>query len=279
MKVAVGIVLYNPNVDYLIKSLEEVYDLAADIYLVDNHSRNIDQIRDSISKFEHITFISNSENLGIAGALNQVLKVSWANQDDFLITLDQDSILKKDSIQKMLYFHDLKNVAMICPVINDVNKQLKIPIKNDFVEIDRCITSGSIMNLKICKEIGLFDEQMFIDYVDFDYCKRIRLKGKKIIRAEDSILDHQIGKRSKRHFLFWTVFPTNHDEQRVYYYVRNIYYYLRKFHKKLTIQEKMIEYKYLLWKLVGIVLYEQNKMQKWNAFFRGKWDSKKMKIR
>ncbi len=268
MKIGACIILYNPNIERLSLSIKELENIVDIIYLIDNNSSNIKEIEKEF-KNNKIEFINNTKNCGIAYALNQALAISHKDKVDYLITLDQDSIFKQTEIEKILKHKNENNVAIFCPVINDLNKNKNINSIESISDIDRCITSGSIMNLKECLEVGLFDEKMFIDYVDFDYCKRIRLANKRIVRVNNSILDHEIGKRQKRKFLFWTVYPTNHNEKRIFYYSRNIKYYLKKYKKDLSISEKIKEYKYLIWKLVSIILYENNKNNKIKMYFKG----------
>lgn len=269
-----GIVLYNPDIRILKKSIRNIEKKVSKIYLIDNSSNNIEEIRKI--KEKNIVLIENKENLGIAKALNQIIK-NCENDSKWVLTLDQDSIPTEKMINEMLKYISKENVSMICPTIIDRNKNdITIKQTKEYEEIKRCITSGTIMNVNDCKNFGYFDETMFIDYVDFDYCKRVSLNDKKIIKINNAYLEHEIGKREKRKFLFLTVYPTNHNEKRIYYYVRNIYYYLSKYKKDLTIKEKIIEYKFLLWKYISIILYEKNKKNKLKMYFKGKKDSKKM---
>lgn len=274
MKLAAGIVLYNPDLKKLDKSLKELNNIADVIILVDNCSRNIEKIRDMVDK--DAILLENAENLGIAVALNMLVDSANSKKCDFLLTLDQDSIMPRDALNKMIECASKKDVAIVCPMIVDVNKKEPAVYKEDLEEIDRCITSGSLMNLRICNKIGRFDEKMFIDYVDFDYCKRIRLAGYKIVRVNSAKLIHELGKRTERKFLWKTVYPTNHKPERVYYYARNIYYYLRKYKKNLSFGEKVWEHVTILWKAIAIILYEDDKIEKISSFLDGKKDSKKM---
>jgi rhamnosyltransferase len=273
-KICVGIVLYNPDIETLLESLNEVSKITSKIYLVDNHSNNIDIIERK--KLPNVTLIKNSANFGIAKALNQILEIAYEDDNKYLITLDQDSILKSYMIENMMNYVQIKDVALICPIINDLNKSKNIVQAKKFIDVDRCITSGTLMILDECKAIGKFDEKMFIDYVDFDYCKRIKLFGKRIIRVNDAVINHEVGKRTKRKFLFWTVYPTNHNSGRVYYYARNIKYYLIKFKGQLTLREKINQHVFLVWKLVSILLYERDKTVKVKNFFKGINEAKKL---
>ena len=274
MKVVAGIVLYNPDINRLKSSISELISEVDKICLIDNASLNINDIEKLATN--NVFIIKNEKNFGIAKALNQLLDFSYQTKADYLLTLDQDSVLEKSMLKIMLNYVGEKQVAMICPVINDLNRKNVVEQQNKIKEVERCITSGTLMNLKLCKEIGYFDEKMFIDYVDFDYCKRVKLAGKKIIRVKDAIINHEIGKRSKHKFLFFTVYPTNHNSTRIYYYARNIKYYLKKFNNQMTIKEKLIEYRYLFWKLFCIIFYEKQKEKKIRMFFKGIKDSKKM---
>lgn len=273
MKLLAGIILYNPNIEHLKLSISEL-SIPSEICLIDNGSKNIEEIRKLKNK--KVKLIENSTNFGIAKALNQLLDYAQLNNFSNLLTLDQDSILKNEMLKNMTNYINKENVALICPLINDLNKNKRIVQNENVVEVKRCITSGTIMNLKECKKIGKFDEKMFIDYVDFDYCKRVLLNNKKIIRLKNAVIDHEVGKRSSRKFLFINVYPTNHNPKRIYFYARNIKYYMQKFSKEMSLIEKIVEYKYLSWKLISIILYEKNKREKIIMFYKGIRDSKKM---
>jgi len=268
MKIAASIILYNPNISRLSSSIKELEKIVDIIYLIDNNSSNVLETKKTF-KNSKIKIITNKDNFGIAYALNQALALSHKDNISYLITLDQDSIFKASEIKKAFKHLNTANVAIFCPVIQDINKENKKQITNSTVDVNRCITSGSIMNIKECLEVGLFDEDMFIDYVDFDYCKRIKLANKRIVRINNSFLEHEIGKRQKRKFLFFTVYPTYHNQLRIFYYARNIKYYLKKYKGNLTLGERLNEYKYLLWRLVSIILYEDNKKNKLHMYFKG----------
>lgn len=274
MKIVAGIVLYNPNIDRLKLSIEELNKVVDMICLVDNGSSNINEINSIINNKVYI--IKNHNNLGIAKALNQLIDYALDNKTTYLLTLDQDSIFLEESLRELLKYTYLENTALLCPIINDLNRNKMVSFSGQYREIDRCITSGTVMNLELCQKVGYFDEKMFIDYVDFDYCKRVINIGMKIVQVKDSIINHEIGKRSKKKLLFWIVYPTNHSPKRIYYYSRNILYYCKKFKKSMTLQEKMKEYIYMLWKFVSIVLYEENKTAKIRYFIKGINDNKKL---
>ena len=274
MKLAVGIVLYNPDLKRLKRSLEKLGENVDMIILVDNGSKNIEDIRGICDK--RILLIENGKNLGIAAALNMVVEAANKAKCNYLLTLDQDSVMKEGALAKMLEYIDKEGVAIVCPRIVDINKTKQKVGKEEIEEISRCITSGSLMNLELCNKVGKFDEKMFIDFVDFEYCKRIQLAELKILRVNSAELEHEVGRRTKKRFLFITLYPTNHNKERVYYYGRNLAYYKNRFKKNLNVGEKINLAATKIWKIGTIALYEDDKGSKLRKFFDGQRDGKKL---
>ncbi len=272
--IGIGIVLFNPNVDLLINNIKELKKISNNIFFIENGSSNISEIKAAIKDYK---VIYNKSNQGIAKALNQLVELSIKEGMDYLLTLDQDSRMNLECFKEMYKYNDKNNVAIVCPRIFDINKKKNKEPKNRTEYVDRCITSGSLMNLSICKKLPGFDEKMFIDYVDFDYCKMLTINGYKILRVNEAIMKHEIGKRINRRFLFWNVYPTNHSNtKRYYYYSRNIKYYLRKYKGKITLKEYLKEEVILIWKIISVILYEENKKEKIKSFFNGLRDSRSM---
>ena len=70
-KIAAGIVLYNPDIDRLKKNLEAIAPQVEKVFLVDNHSDHIENIKKLLEQFPVCELIENEKNAGIATALNQ----------------------------------------------------------------------------------------------------------------------------------------------------------------------------------------------------------------
>lgn len=69
----------------------------------------------------------------------------------------------------------------------------KINPKNGLHEVFQTIASGKILNSKYLDDVGLMDENLFIDWVDLEWCWRAGKKGYKIIGNADVIITHQLG--------------------------------------------------------------------------------------
>jgi rhamnosyltransferase len=99
--------------------------------------------------------------------------------------------------------------------------------------IDKMITSGMLLNLLLVEAIGWFDEQLFIDLVDYDYCIRAQQKGYFIIQFSNIHLYHEVGKevyRSSIKTLFLVKKKKDlHSPLRCYYMYRNMLYLEEKY--------------------------------------------------
>ena len=111
-----------------------------------------------------------------------------------------------------------------------------------------------------------FDNKMFIDYVDYDYALRCVINNYKIIRMNDVILDHRIGRSVYRKFLWTKIRVANHPAYRKYYIARNIVIYIRRYAKNINVMAELLR----LFKVFLLtVLYEDNKKEKLKAYFKG----------
>ena len=70
--------------------------------------------------------------------------------------------------------------------------------KSEYMHVNTCITSGAFSKVSAWKEIGKYDESMFIDSVDFEYCYRMRKYGYGVIQVRDVQLLHELGKSQER---------------------------------------------------------------------------------
>ena len=104
-------------------------------------------------------------------------------------------------------------------------------------------------------------EKLFIDYVDFEYCLRLRLNGFKIIQLNNITLYQELGNMVTKRILFWKVGISNHSPQRIYYRVRNRLFVSSKYFLHFPIWSIM-QMAYLWIEFGKIVLFEDNKILK-----------------
>ena len=173
------------------------------------------------------------------------------------------------------YLNVESNIGIAAPVILDrhVGVVGHRP-QNDYEHVKTCITSGAFSNIAAWKNIGEYDESMFIDSVDFEYCYRMRKYGYGVIQVRDVKLLHELGNSQKKRFLFWKINVTGHSAFRKYYIARNNVYYPLKHHLYLHLIRGNIRNICLI---IITVLYEDDKKGKIASVFKGWKDAYKVR--
>lgn len=244
MKIIAGIVLYKPKRERLLTCLQNILSQFEEIILFDNIGDQ--QYLQEISK--KIYYYTEEENKGIAYALNSIFKIAKQRNADWVVTFDQDTNIPLDYKLKCEELIYLPNVAIISPQVIDKRRLYLKAVKREeaFIDVDYCITSASCTNLKIWEKIGGFDDWLFIDFVDGDYCKRVVLEGYRIIQISNIIIDQEFGDISlkspwKVKFFLWLskvthnknvaklTYNKNVSPLRVYYVHRNLLYLNKKY--------------------------------------------------
>lgn len=275
--ISAGIVLYNPDIERLKKNIVSIYPQIKKLYLVDNNSENYDEIKKVVDGYSEIVLIKNNENYGVAKALNQIMEAASLSGCQWNVLLDQDSIVPENYIE---IFKEAKNnlkgknIAILCPLIDDLNSKVNdLNMVSEYQYIDFCITSGSINNVDIWKEMGGFDEKLFIDGVDLDYCLRLIKNNYEIVRVNTVSIKHEIGKIKSIKFLGKNFESFNHSPFRKYYIARNIFYLDIK-HKGKISPSTLARFI----KQICLVLFiDDNKWKKIKALLKGMYASRKLK--
>lgn len=272
-EICAGIVLYNPDMARLRENIKAIINQVDIVFLQDNGSANISEVEELMGELPKAILLKSSQNKGIAWALNRLCERATLNNYRWILTLDQDSVCPEGMIGA--YCKYLDNADMLCPKIVDRNYGVLDGDSAEVTPVKKCITSGCLLKLDSWKRLNGFDEAMFIDGVDFEFCYRMTKCGMKILRVNGVELNHEIGNITVRHFLGWKVIVKNHSAFRKYYIAKNIIYMARKRKNTLLVMKGMLQEI----KLVGIViLYENDKKKKIARIYNGICDGVKSSI-
>ena len=261
------VILYNPDKDVLDNIATYIEELDC-LYVFDNTEKPDVKIVTKIQEMRHVQYISFGENKGISYALNYALTL--AKSFKFLLTMDQDSKFYEGMMRRYknyvesIYSKD-NSVAMFSVHYDG----LKITtVSNEFVDVERAITSGSIINTDIARRIGGFDENLFIDEVDHEFCYRARSKGYKIMCITTINMHHNMGKPISIGIFGKKYLALNHNPIRKYYIFRNNIYLMKKYP---SIREYcVIE---LFKNFIKMILVEPDKWNKTLFAYRGLRDA------
>jgi rhamnosyltransferase len=103
-------------------------------------------------------------------------------------------------------------------------------VRNDAVggRVSYAITSGNLVRVSVFDQVGLYDEGLFIDCIDFDFCLRLRHAGYAIYRVPAALMRHQLGdpvevpSALRRYYAL-------HSPLRRYYMYRNFMYLAERY--------------------------------------------------
>lgn len=224
---------YNPQIELLKKSIQSITSQVDKIYIIDNTPSK--DTRLDFFKNDKTEVIYLEENYGIAYALNIGIKKALQDQAYFIMLSDQDTYYPQNYVFNMLkvFLIDDK-IAAVAPRFVDSNKKGRdgfigvVPVifkrffpKSGTHEIMQAISSGKILQAKYVRIIGMMEEMLFIDWVDYEWCWRARARGYKIVGNADVVIKHQLGDSSKN-LGFREVNLRSHI--RHYYITRNAFY-------------------------------------------------------
>ena len=285
--VAAVIITYNVENDFR-QRINKLKGKVDEIVVVDNGSKaeTINMLKELEKE---VTVIYLEDNKGIASALNKGIKYSIEKGYNWILTLDHDSIITDNMIKNMLTCYEGLNnelkekVAMLVPVHveekeyqngSNINEEKD---SNSYIEVLTEITSGALTKAEIYKNVGMYDEKLFIDLVDHDYCLHLNDKGFKILQVNDAILIHNLGESISKNILGVKLTPTNHSAIRRYYMTRNRLYIWKKYKERFP-KWVLIDKRRFISEIVKIILFEENKFEKLRFIKKGISDYKKGKL-
>ena len=196
---------------------EITFSKSAEWIIVDNNSDD-GSIEEVLKLYPRTTVIKNKENLGFAKAANQGFNIA---KSDFILYINTDTEIKKDSISKLYnkIVSDNK-IAVIGPRLlrknNTIQKsvypeatlyteifkpivKLFVSIKENFYKVGKCYTVNSlrgacfIINKQYMKQVGGFDERYFFYLEETDLFRQLKLIGKRICYLPESEVYHYGG--------------------------------------------------------------------------------------
>jgi rhamnosyltransferase len=261
----------------IVNSINSLVDQVNRVVIIDNGSdiASLEILRELKNK-DLITLIELGENFGVGYALNCGVNYAKSKSVDWILTLDQDSFLDHNMVSKMLSFRELnsdKAIFSIAPYILFSEEDLPhdyLTIKTPFV-----ITSGHLLSMSIFNEVGYFNDKLFIDGIDFDFCYRLILKNISTYKVSGAFLRHSLGDFKNINFYFLSFNLIVHSPLRRYYLFRNHLYLFFRYFFKLPLQiTKKSVFEFIL--ILQILIFEQRKLQNMKMiilgfidFFRG----------
>ena len=240
-EITIIIVLYEEKTNLVFRCLENIKNFK--IIIVDN-AGNISLKNKIEEKFKIYKYILNKKNYGYTKAANQAIKQC---NTEYILMFQADGLISSKDITILLESHKkYENCFITSPTYYDEDSKLSyssgyLPEKNSNKDIlnlegDICVEAvlGSIIlfKKKDIIELGLFDENFFLYYLDFELCRRIINRKKSIIQIFDTKAQHVHGQLKVKNLLK-RIFIRN------YHFTFDELYYFFKINKHSEIFNKL----------------------------------------
>ena len=184
------IVTYYPDEVRINNFISDIIDEVNIIIIVDNTPEDKSPITD-----DRIVLIRNHSNKGIAHAQNQGIFEAIKRNVKYLFFFDQDSDVNKGYFSEMLSaltkLEKVDKVSAIGPNLSDKYSSKECCTRKDFL-----ISSGTLSDIDVFREVGLFNSGLFIDMVDIDWCHRARKYKYNCYVAEHISMKHNVGENN-----------------------------------------------------------------------------------
>jgi N-acetylglucosaminyl-diphospho-decaprenol L-rhamnosyltransferase len=241
--ITITIVIYQENLTTISNCLKNFKNFK--IIIIDNAGNK--KLKTEIEKeFIIFKYIINKKNVGFSKATNQAINLC---DTELILHLQADCTISIDSILKL--YESLKkyeDCIIVTPTFYDNKSNLtysggpfpekKIEIQTLALEGDACVdvstTAAILFKKKDLLEIGLFDEDFFIYFPDFEIGRRIKKLKKSIIQVYEAKAIHEMG-YLKINNLIKKTFVRNYYftlDELIYYHKKsefnNVYFNLKK---------------------------------------------------
>lgn len=184
-----------------------------------------------------VEVVREPTNVGLGAAYNRAVVIAREHGARFVLLLDQDSLLEEGCVDALLRHADRRRargpLGAVGPTFVDARSgerapfvRFGFPLNHTFhapaggdVDVDFLISSGSLIPVDAIDAAGGFDEGLFIDSVDMEWCFRAKAAGLQLAGVADARMLHTIGDELVRLPGGGTMFV--HSPLRLYMMTRN----------------------------------------------------------
>ena len=260
MKVVAVVIWFNPTSQDL-KNIDSYSKRVYKTIVVDNSSSDNSAL---VSDKGNVEYIPLNENKGIAAALNVGYRQAAELGASWVLTMDQDSSFLEEDIKNYLnlnadHFKE-SGVAVFGP-------NFEGPITNELIDCASVISSGSLVNLAAHQRNSGYNEDLFVDQVDHEYCCRLKILGYRILQVSHISMMHTIGSPLTKKIMGRVFVSYNHNADRKYYITRNMLYMRHHFGE---FGDKHL--KIIFMNIVNVIFIVVDKYNKLKSMLRGCFD-------
>jgi rhamnosyltransferase len=278
MKRKIGgcVILFHPEAD-VVSNIQSYCSGVDTLFVIDNTPTEDQPLIARIKALsDKIVYRWMGENKGLSAALNLACRMALERQYDWMLTMDQDSSFPDNDLATLIDGMDAAaskfgKLGIISPY-HLVSKHFDRQQAERYTQARFVMTSGNLLNLGAMTEIGPFEEKLFIDCIDMDYCLRLRKNGYHIVQDNSVRLRHSLGDFQQGKIAAVPMGYSNHNPLRRYYITRNRFFLIKKY---IGFDPVLcwLQLRAMLGDSVRVLFFEQDKSLKFRAMLTGVWHS------
>jgi len=196
LRIAAVATAYHPD-DRLTAVVESALETCAHVVVVDNTPGAEPTVADKVAG-PRVKVLRSGQNIGLAGALNAGIR-ELPEDADAVLLLDQDSVLPGDVVEALAAYLGDPTVGIAAPTpwdaAHDSSYDTLAALRSEVADRTDVITSGMLIRRSALERVGVFREDFFVDFVDIDFCLRLRRAGLRIVQDPRLKLPHSLGDR------------------------------------------------------------------------------------
>lgn len=275
----VGVVMVNYNgQNYNKECIDSIFNSNyknIKIYIIDNCS--VDNSVEELEKLygNKVTLIKGDKNRGFAGATNIGIKLALEDKVDYVLLLNNDTVIDNKMIKNMIQVSKRNGGAVISPKIYyydpsniiwsaggkikwecGCTRQYGMGKKDcseydEEKEVDFATGCCMLIPVDVIKNIGILSEEYFLYFEDTDFCVKLKRNGYKIIYDPTAFMFHKVSASSgglnskifiyyytRGRFLFNSKFNNDFFKHKIYIFiwmVKNILSWMVNGNKELIV--------------------------------------------
>lgn len=271
--VAAIIITYNCYTS-IERTILAVANQVARVIIVDNGSEpgTLDAIWGAIdhSRLQNCEFLPQGRNLGIGTALNIGVRAALAAGAEYVLPLDDDTEFSPGAVADLVrccVAHGDQHVVAARWITPGTFPATSYGVKDEPRSVERIPSTGCLIRREAFESVGMFREDYFLDYTDYEFCARIIAAGWRVLTCPTATVFHRPGDIVLRPFFGRTLVVSNYPAERLFLLCRNGFVlYLWEWRSGPLLRQHI---RVVVVTFIKSILYEREKLQKVSAIIRG----------
>ena len=211
--------------DEYVKHIETYIRETDNLYIYNMTNQDLTSFFDKLSKYNNILY-TNCNDLGEVNNYQRILDQFLLTDCDFGVVLNQGYYYEEEaflSLRRYATEHNTSKIAVLTPMPLRGCEQFFMQVEEER-KCKGCNLVGTLINMKIFKELSPFKLDYYQTTFDYEYCLRARQKGYQIILLQNQVLRNQNYRIIEKKFFFINLTTYDYDLIELYYQTRNRFY-------------------------------------------------------